>query len=158
MGRRRALKNIKKEAYWVTKAKEKGRLQAATENWQKQPFDKKILDVLKPLIDKIDPLELVAVVAGTFVVHDLILTGQDFVTEVTKFVARKSEGVIEVLLHSLGVPSAAEVIDTEVVMKQIPDFGDGAIVWLISFGVSFMVVRHGGDMLGTARMFFGLGK
>lgn len=149
------LKTIKKEAYWVAKATEKGRLQAETENWQKQPFDKKILDMLKPLIDKIDPLELVAVLAGTFVVHDLVLAGQEFAGQVTKLVVRKAEGIVEVLLHSLGVPSASETVDSEAFLASLPTLGDGVIVWLVSFGISFYVFRHGGEMLGVARMFFG---
>lgn len=160
MGRGRLLRTIKKEAYWVAKAKRKGELQAEIEAWSNKPFDMRLWELLKPLMEKIDPLEIVAILGGTYVCHDVIFKAPDFKTLVAALTLSPAPIVMEIWKLVLGQDAARDLIQQ--VTHQTPEqFAPGILPtgeimpWLISFGISYFVFRHGGNLLGTAKMFFG---
>lgn len=168
MPRGRTLKAKKRDAYWLSKVAEKGKLQAQVEDWKKKPLDLKLYEILKPAIDKIDPLELIAIVGGTIICHDVVLKGQEFAKALPELILRPTQTYWGFLLHSLGVPGAKQVAEgigstIEAGVSVATDAFkssnlDDLTVWLISFGISYYVFRHGGSMLSVAKLFFGMAK
>lgn len=64
----------KKSAYWIAKRAEEGRLSAQKKFTDNMSVFEKLKPYFEKLLEKIDPLETVAVIGGTILVHETILT------------------------------------------------------------------------------------
>jgi hypothetical protein len=127
----------KKKAYWESKKAEQGRLQAQIEYARKVPLIQRLQPVLEDSLRRIDPLELAAVTGLTITIRQLILVNEDWLKAAT-FQDKFSVGAIEAIFRILG----HKVMD-------ISKFSNSEIgIWVCSFVIAFIVVRHAGSLMG----------
>lgn len=166
---KRWVKTQKSLAYWVKKMEVKAELQA-----QKEFYDKNPLFQLKQkaflALEKIDPLELTAIVAGAFVVHEIIFQLDEFVDALTQW--RTSDNILAKVL-AWGTPMGGGDIALSLLQYIFPEkfkemFGEGGegitpdtttgavLMWLAAFAISYFAIKHGGELLGVAKSFVGV--
>ena len=128
-----------------------------------------IQDRLEKIIDRIDPLETVAVLGTTFIVKTMLL---DRMEEVAKLYRGNVGGIpfgmgliIEsvrkegVTILAIKNPFTGEVIwewtigeklsesEPEALLGGVPDWYQ----WIIAFAIAYMIVKHGGELFGALK-------
>lgn len=126
------------------------KIAAATARAEKE-LDKKI-DIplwlkarLEKIIDKVDFLELVALIGITVLVKGAIDKSEDIRSKIHPFITfgEIPEGYKAVFS---GIPFWYDLVkEGDKYEGMLPDFMD----WIVSFGVAFVIVRHGGAILGA---------
>lgn len=158
MPRGKLLKTKKKEAYQLEKAKVKGRLQAIREIARKLSLSEELKQLLKKWAEKIDPIETAAIIGGAIVVHEVIFKSAEFVINVKDFMENSpfAPFLIPINVFFFGIFARPPFVDLDV--SKEPKISDDIWLWLIAFGISYYAVRHGGDLLNIANMFFARGS
>ena len=163
----------KKKTRVLAKAQKLGELQAELEWEYKTLKNKKHLFVsiknhIGKMIDKIEPMELIAVLGATYLIktgiewtEEILAGAAEFANIVVKATQkyRFVDGAIQVILEPEGIPELAEI-------RQALDSAPVEIVeWLLSFMVAYMVVHNfaaivnaGGSILSLAKTLIGSGK
>jgi len=100
---------------------------------------------IEKLIDKIDPLELIAVVAGTFIVYDLIKNTQELLVAANSRLSWAGYSPIFTMVIDLfgGFTITAEQKAEIERIRNTPDVG----LFIQSFAISYMMIRHSGQII-----------
>lgn len=89
-------------------------------------------------IDKIDPLEAVSVAGLTVTIHQLIMNNETWLAQTTVWNIPVTIGAFEAFARAMG----GRIVDLSQVDKS--EIG----VWVSSFVIAFIVVRHAGQLIG----------
>lgn len=125
-------------------ARRLGELEAETKFWDKQPLLKKLKRLLWKKIEQIDPIKLAALVATTYAVHGIVTTLDDN----TK--AKILRWEIETIIAGPFASTLAELTifgQTFVDEKKVSNKNE-LNYWILSFVVAYMLIEHGGEILG----------
>ena len=154
----------------VSKAAEKGRLDAQDEhdaklfsNKGKKHLEASIANHLGKLIDRIDPFKALAVLATTYAVKTLVIDTTDAI--LTKITAAIEKPVPFGFGSIMGqyIPYVGEMTKIGEMAWERLRTGDvtatveekeGAaewFKWIIAFAVAYMLVEHGGELLGLGQ-------
>lgn len=101
----------------------------------KKSLETSLREHIGKMIDRIDPLEVAAIVAMTITVHDTY----DWTTSKLANIRMKSGPTILGLTRKGGPTGLAEFGEF---LSNIPD----PVIWLVSFISSFYILRHGKDI------------
>jgi hypothetical protein len=154
----------KKKVYVEEKARTKARLQAELEMHRKKPLEESTKEHIGKIIDNTKVLEIaemVAVAGMTFVVHDVILGTEELLQKVGENYNTFSKAYTTLT----GNPSAGQIlagfsIPTETLLALVgvnltkdkttaaPDMNLQVFMWLISFSLAYVIVKHAGQLLG----------
>ena len=111
-------------------------------------------------IDNVDPLELTATLGLTVIIHGLVVASTDLLTKVEAYQHEMPEmykAFPELEKRWLFEHGQKESLVTTVtgITKAIPDWG----IWLTSFSIAYILVKHGGQVFGMlGEGIGGLGK
>jgi len=107
------------------------------EQWLREQAEK--------LIDKIDPLELTATVAGAFVIYDLIMATPEFLAEAKKIAIISVSPILAIIIDKFlgGIELTAEQKAEYQKLRETPDF----ILFIKSFAISYMMIKNGGQII-----------
>lgn len=146
MARGRLLKTKVKEAKKIAEASEIGKARGI----EKAILDRDFLDTIKLHIekmwDKVEPLELAAVLAGTCIIKTAIEVGGPKVVDITALVL--SAGTLSIpfiqdwFTMISGAPFPTDVEKLKTIQAQ-------ASLWIISFFLAFCIVKWGDKMLNA---------
>ena len=142
-------------------AKRKGELEAETKFWDKQPLTKKLKRLLWKKLEQIDPMETTVILAGTYLVKQVIEASE----EITATVVAKAEylrkrpamsgawALSGIIAGPLGGAISTAFMPEDAEAKagylKLMDTGSvEAIEWLLSFVIAYMLVKHGGEIIG----------
>lgn len=93
-------------------------------------------------------LDVAAMAAGTYLIHELILTSPELSDRAMRFTLSSAAlgftGILYQYAHQLNILPWDKYVAPEK-LKDHPAY------WLIAFFVSFLMVRHGGQLLGLMK-------
>lgn len=149
----------KKRTYVEAKAKRKGELQAEYEFKKAHSTLKKPLEFLeeqgKTLISKIDPFEAAAVLGTTYLVHEMIRGSDDLLKKIGKHpVSIQLSDIWLKAFQAVGaftetVPLSQRKSEDVAYQSVLEGLGITDMhVWLVSFALSYIIVRHAGSLIG----------
>lgn len=159
----------KKKNYFESKAREKGILDAHTEHTAHIFRDKKkmqnyVFDKINSIIDRIEPLEAAAILGATYLIKTVVLdTSEQIVTKIKVasekpvpfgfgYIAGQYIGMIPFLgpIFTGMVDLATHVATGTTVEQEIrkTDVLPDVISWLLAFILAYVLVKHGGALLG----------
>ena len=148
----------------------KSELKAFREDMKKEPFGAWAKERINKMLEKVDPMEAVAVLGTTIMVHGIILRSTEVLEIIVNPAAAGGLGIVgtygptnmteeqlDKLAENWGVPSFHLPPPS---MKE-----DTWEIWLISFALSLVIIRHAGALIGlldkgldtVVKMFFGVG-
>jgi hypothetical protein len=139
MARGRLLKTQVKEARQIAEAISVG----GQKSESKKNFELSLKEHIGKMIDRVDPIELGAILSLTYVIHSTYDWAKT--------------GLVSAIAPPLSLPwYALEIVGKlgvdEKQIKGIPD----PIIWLISYIAAFYVLRHGKDMLSAVSGIIGM--
>lgn len=147
-----------KKTFKLAKAKKLGELSAKIDHENKTFSNKKMLWVslknhLGKMLDRTDPLEMIAVIGATYIIKNGIDWTQGFVEGTGEFIL----GAVAQIGTWLGGTPEEELV------KKITETPEGEVIeWVVSFIVAFIIIRHagalitaGGNILGVAKGLIG---
>lgn len=141
----------------VAAAQTKGRLEAETKFWDKQPLTKKLKRLLWRKLEEIEPIKIAALLGTTYFVHETLLTLDSVVNRVSQVLKSPKAALTAAgweymlapfsfaalpFLPLFGTMIGSETIDIK--KTQTPEL----ILWLLSFIIAYMLIEHGGEVLG----------
>jgi len=97
------------------------------------------------LIDKIDPLELTATIAGAFVVYDLIKSMPELLAQARVTTIIAVSPILAVLIDKLlgGIAITSEQQAELDKIRNQPDF----MLFVKSFVISYLMIKHSGQII-----------
>lgn len=158
----------------MTEAHVTGELNAHRKFESKKSIKERVLEYFEKLLENIDPLEAIAILGGTIIVHDVIFKMAEFSTELSKVnpvvlgISAVGGGLAGgTLLALFDVWSQVQVADTyasEEKKKEVEaakrklnsDIPLQIVLWLMAFTVSYIAIKHGDDLLEAAKSCFGM--
>lgn len=162
----------KKRCRAEAKATRLGQLQAEYEFKKAHSVTKKPMDFLeetvKGTINKIDPLKAVAITGTTVIIHGLIQASDTMLTQIADFVSNIPQflgGAVIGVAETIFSKASWEAIGVEVHEPKIEEpktstpkshyqsilesLGISDLyVWIISFALAYIVIEHGGQLIG----------
>lgn len=138
----------KKKAYWESKKAEAGKLQADLEHQKKLIKKMGIFEFIESKIvgalDRLDPMETVAIAATTYIVHGVVMDIKGIPERIDELLKKAPQTMA-------GTPILGKTLSTFGFVQ-----GAGASVedtkeiyyWALSFVIGFILVRHGGQIIG----------
>ena len=133
----------KKKKYAEAKATRKGELQAERDFKRKQKPEETLQEYLESVMKRLDPFDAVAMVGMTYVVHGIIKGSPELMEKVK--VLQHPEFL---LLGGFGVIAAQYLPLPEGALKKAVEATPDWFVWLESFAIAYIVIRHGGQLVG----------
>lgn len=133
MGRGKSLKTKEKERRFLAKAEAKGRLQGQAE-WKKTQTGiwTSLRDHIGNMIDKIDPLEAIAITSTTVLVYEVLSHTEDFLDQIRVL---SPFGITFFRLFGFK-PVGEEGLGL------IPEELEKPMLLATSFFIAFMLIRH----------------
>lgn len=169
MARGRLLKTKVKEARKVSEAAALGTEIGKQKGHRKKKWDDSLREHIGKAIDRIDPLETIAVIGGAIAVHEVIFQTDEFIKQTQAW--KNSDKVQTKIIANLGLLGFEGGLALDILNALFPDlvkkaYGDkpeaapttlssDVLLWLLSFAISYFVFKHGGDLLNVAKVFFG---
>jgi len=97
------------------------------------------------LIDKIDPLELMATVCGTFIIYDLIVSTPELMAEWRARVIIAASPALAFIIDKFlgGIQMTAEQKAQYEKIKNTPDFE----LYIKCFAISYVMIKHSGQIV-----------
>jgi len=137
-----------KKTFKLAEAEALGRASGEMRAHKKKPLAESLREHLGKMIDRVDPLEVVAVVGTTYVLHETILASTDVLNKITAKIAINPEWVIGVLNPLAGV--MLSLMPKPEFPKELENIKtpDSIFLWVVCFILAFIVVRHGAELLG----------
>jgi hypothetical protein len=139
--RKKKAKRLEIEAAAVSRGTELGRMQAH----QKKEWTVSLKEHMGHWIDNIDPFELAAIGSGTIMIHGLIINSPELKNKALVWLP-SILGVGGIMigyglsqLEEMGIFGRAEPLK------------DDWPYWIAAFFISYLLVRHGGQLLGLMR-------
>lgn len=159
MARGQLLKTKVKELKALTKAGIKAQQEAeGAKDWKVS-----LREHIGKMIDRVDPLEVGAVLGFTGVIHYIIVTNKELVTATLAIVKGTVEGITTApwwswLLSPFPFPLGNILKKSAESKEQLGEITqDEFFVWLISFCLAFILIRHAGAIIqGLGEGFQGL--
>lgn len=147
---------------------EKGRLKAKIDHAAKTLSNKKQLRValfiqLKGMIDKIDPLEAIAIGTATFVIK----SGMEWSEDVLVKIFKKETTVLHLIPYFGSILRMSQAFIPEGDYSPMQKIMDNPAIeileWAISFCIAFVLIRHpeiitstAGGLLGASKLLLGI--
>jgi len=155
----------KKKVYVEEKARTKARIQAELEMHRKKPLDESTKEHIGKIIDNTKILEIaegVAVFGMTFVIHDVILSTEALLQKVganynafaKAYTTLTGNPQASGILASFSIPTETLLALLGVTLTQkgqtptAPDMNLQVFMWLISFSLAYIIVKHAGQLIG----------
>jgi len=138
--KKKKAKRLEIEAAAIARGTELGKVQAHA----RKPWQESLKEHLGHWIDNIQPIDLAAISAGTWLVHEIIINSPELQAKASQYVLAGS------LLGLSGVFLQAG-LDVFMPTKPKEPLPDDWKIWVVSFFVSFIIVRHGGQLLGLMK-------
>lgn len=137
--KKKKAKRLEVEAAAVARGTELGKAQAHKK--------KSLLEIAKEhigkMIDRIEPFETMAIIGTTIIVHGIIASTPALMEKVK--VLQHPEFL---LLGGIGVVAAQYLPLPEGELKKIAEETPDWFVWLESFAIAYIIVKHGGQIMG----------
>lgn len=137
-------KIAEKQAYGETL----GKLKAHTHFEQtKKGFLKTIRQYINKLIGNINPLELAAVIATTVLIKQTIDRVEELKNAMKEFRTYTQKGGVVIpppLIGGIGLLRTIGVVTEQITQRM----GGETFEWLISFAIAYIIVKHGGQLIG----------
>ena len=129
----------------------------------KKPFLEYLKEHLFKMIDRIDPMETAAIMAGTYVIHETVIGIAEVATayenlkvnndlKIANFIKESMPDTVLSGLSQVIYPMSSDATPKEF---KLPLVQDSLLIWLICFLISWLIVKHGADIITS---FGGLGK
>lgn len=149
----------KRKTYWIGKKAEQGRLQAQREADRKKPIQEKIIELFQKL--HVNPLELAAAGGLAVLIHQYITNSKELRERLQGDIANPDTEHAWIMLLFKGAIESVTTAGGEVISKLV--YNNDALIWLVSFGIAYFMIRQGGAVLGllgqgiggVVKMFFG---
>ena len=142
----------------------------------KKPLKAIFREQLEAALKRIDPLEAAAILGGAVVVHEIIFKSADILSiaaqnagatvEVAAKLAAKGsplnflfgflEAATDIDLPFFEPPEAEGPTVETTKSKIVRDPKSEILVWAMAFSISYFAIKHGADLVGTAKAFLGL--
>lgn len=102
------------------------------------------------MIERIDPLELLAVVAGTFMVYDIIKATPEMLAQAqltfTDTAKNLFLGVFAPLYDAIFSPQTTLTPEQQAKFKEIRDTPD-IVLFMKCFAISYIMIKHSGQII-----------
>lgn len=135
-------KRLEVDATAVARGTEIGKIQGQA----KKSVEQSLKEHMSHWIDSINPLELFAIGSGTYIVHELIVNTPLLMQKASVF------GISATILGAAGVAFTYVTEHLNLFGENKPEkLSDDWRLWVISFFASFVIVRHGGQLLGLMK-------
>lgn len=144
MGRGPSLQRVKQ----LAKAEELGKLKAQQQILKSKPWKIVLRETAEHMLDKVDPLELMAVLAATVIIHEVIIGSATALNTIKTWAMRP---------ESLEQSAAGKILYT---MLRASGFGfltdvgefttgttGGALSWCISFALAYIAIKHASGIM-----------
>jgi hypothetical protein len=150
MSRGRQLRTIVKEAVLegaaVAESIKLGEKRAELKLHKNKPLMESLREHIGKMIDRIDPLETIAVAASTYIIHETIINTATLLGQVNTVLIKPEN----VLLFDLNPVAAA--ITTSIGLASMPQpkdikKPDSILLWVVSFIIAFILVRYAGEII-----------
>lgn len=138
----------------------------ATEKMKQKVHAKKSLsdsfrEHIGKMIDRVDPLEIIAIGASTYLVHGVLLAAQDLINYLVNLPAHALDALAQFNTSWLdfifgpnpnkeGNPTPTE----DITVLGVPSLA----LWGIAFLISFVIVRYGAQIVQSLGGIVGIGK
>lgn len=133
----------KKRCYAEAKATRKGQLQAELEFHKKKPLEESAKEHIGKMIDRVEPFEVMAIIGTTIIVRGIISSTPALMEKVK--ILQHPEFL---LMGGIGVLAAQYLPLPEGKLKEIVEETPDWFIWLESFAIAYIVVKHGGQLIG----------
>lgn len=156
---RKWIKTTAKRAYWESKKYWKAYFQAKDEHLNRESPVSFIKRTFYKILERVDPLEAVAVIGGTILVHDVIFKMEEFMQEIKKVQAASpfpADWLLRTFLTAMGQGGSQEWETDPALQGKINIMNSDAAMWISSFCIAYFTIKHGDDLLGVAKKFFGI--
>jgi hypothetical protein len=158
----------------MAEAEETGRLNAERKHERKKSLTERVFGYFETLLLNINPVEALAILGGTVIVHEIIFQLKDFALDLQKvnpvalgtatFGGALAGGPLLALIDAWAQTQFAEATATQEqkdewakLRKNInEDMVFQLTTWLIAFTISYIAIKHGDDLLTAAKGAFGM--
>lgn len=146
----RKLKKIEKEAFAVTLGAELAKFKAHS----RKPLIQSVKEHIGKMVDNCNALDVMAVVSGAYVIHQLIMATPQLQQQAKNFVWTAAIALpfaawltpfITAAAWSQAAQQAPQIKPEEIFKREEWK------IWLISFFIAYILVRHGGQILGLVK-------
>jgi hypothetical protein len=145
--KKKKAKRLEIEAAAIARGTELGKFQAHA----KKPLLESFKMHMGEAINKIDPLEAIAIIGTTIIVHDTILTTEGLLKKAHDYGLSWTMGL------DLSVPLSqwlGDILNLDTKKEKSPV--DNWQLWLTSFALAFIIVRHAGALISGLTNFTGM--
>lgn len=138
-------------------ARRLGELEAETKFWDKQPLLKKLKRLLWKKLEELDPIKVAGLIGTTYFIHEILVTTDSVVNRIVQVVkSPRAAATAAGWEHMLApfsfaalpfLPLVSTIIASETIditKARTPEM----IIWALSFIIAYMLVEHGGEVLG----------
>lgn len=157
--KQKKLKKLLKEAEAIAKGTELGKYKAHS----KKPWQESLKEHLGHWIDGINPLDLAAICATTYLIHGVVITSTTLMQTITNYVTKTPEGiglifgsavapffgipgiVVHYLQQMINISNFSKTEQNQIkAFSQTTDF----MIWIVSFALAYILIKHGGALIG----------
>lgn len=152
------IKEAVTEASLVASAIAIGEHSAHDKIHQKKPLTESFREHLGKAIDRIDPLEMAATIAGTLLVHEVLIKSTEVMGKLEDMAkGTPTSSIVNVLTgwFSTALGQGGTLGGSGGIFLEKTAY-DEILLWALSFYVSYMVTKHSGDILGIAKKAIGI--
>ena len=136
----------------LAEAQEAGILRAQLKAHKKKPLLESLKEHIGKMIDRIDPLETFAVIAGTFIVHDVIVSTEKFANALQDLAQKGAKGTgglsidffnyLKLMFGQLNISNLKAGFEQTVSSQEADTIKfDDFQIWAVSFVVAFLLIR-----------------
>jgi len=140
-------------------AKRKGELEAETKFWDKQPLTKKLKRLLWKKLEEVDPVKIAALIGTTYLIHETLLTCDSVVNRISTVLKSPKAALTAAgweymlapfsfaalpFLPLVSTMIGSSTLEQDITKTHTPEI----IIWLLSFVIAFMLIEHGGEVMG----------
>lgn len=147
----------------LAQAEAEGRVAGEVKANRKIKLEERIKEKILQSIGETDPLEALAIFSTTVIVHNVMMDIPEAVDKLKsnpwKFLAPTI--AFPFVFESIG--GVFEIFSGPTEEKPPPEFADEVKAWIVSYGIAFVIVRHGDEIFkaitsipGIVRSFMGI--
>lgn len=164
----------KKRVRVLAKQEELGKLQARRQIAKQKPLMEKLMEHLEKIVDRIDPVELIAIGGATVIIYRMIKaseplqqTMKNLGSALTQLPTRIGQLLTGTFAGEPFAPIIQQFMQSVMIRAQKGDkeaqqylvdrgwqitegFFPDWLDWLVSFTLAYIIIKHGGQLFGLA--------
>jgi hypothetical protein len=149
----------KKKTYWESKKKRLGELQAEREMHRKKPLEESFKEHIGKMIDRVDPIELVAVAGMTVIVHQTVIGAEDLlkkVSTITNLPFSLSTGTFQALTSGstqgffiTEIKTFGDILTNLGIIKTTAENStpNEILTWMVCFAIAYVMIHNAHQLL-----------